>query len=270
MWRFDDEHYQRLALEHCEAHQSAEPFPHSVIDDFLPPEVCDALLREFPTPHGHDWELIDKRDHRKLVAQKIAAFGEATRHILQELNGPSALAFLETLTGITGLIPDPYLEGGGLHQIERDGFLKVHADFNVHPRLRLDRRLNLILYLNREWKDEYNGHLELWDRDMKRCVRKVLPVCNRAVVFNTTDWAFHGHPEPLRCPPGWTRKSVALYYYSNGRPAAERSDGHGVLWQERPTSVTPGLSFRSRVLLKMANLMEKPVKWMRRKASPRP
>jgi hypothetical protein len=172
------------------------------------------------------------------------------------------------LTGISGLIPDPYLEGGGLHQIERDGFLKVHADFNVHAKLRLDRRLNFILYLNQDWREEYNGHLELWDRGMTRCVRKVLPVCNRAVVFVTTDWSFHGHPEKLACPPGRTRKSVALYYYTNGRPAEERSAGHGVLWQERPSD-RDGHDFRTRTLLKLAAVAEKPAKWVRRLAGRR-
>jgi hypothetical protein len=270
MWWFDDDHYQRLARQHRDAHHKADPFPHSVIDDFLPAEVCDGLLREFPAPRGREWQHIDKRDHKKLAAAKIAQLGDFTRHVLHELNGPSALAFLETLTGISGLIPDPYLEGGGLHQIERDGFLKVHADFNIHPHLKLDRRLNLILYLNKDWEDEYNGHLELWDRPVKRCVQKILPVCNRVVVFNTTDWSWHGHPDLLKCPPGWTRKSVALYYYSNGRPAEERSASHGVLWKERPTELTPSLPLGSRVLLKMAEVMEKPVKWMRRKASPLP
>ena len=95
-------------------------------------------------------------------------------------------------------------------------------------------------------------------------------MCNRAVVFNTTDWSWHGHPEPLRCPPGWTRRSIALYYYSNGRPDAECSASHGVLWKERPTSLTPRLPLRSRALLRMAEVLEKPVKWMRRKASARP
>jgi hypothetical protein len=146
-------------------------------------------------------------------------FGKFTRDLLREFNSPGCLQFLETLTGIGNLMPDPYFEGGGLHQIEPGGFLKVHADFNWHPRLRLDRRLNLIVYLNQDWREEYNGHLELWDRSMSLAVRKVLPVFNRAVVFSTTSWAYHGHPEKLACPPGQTRKSLALYY----SPMAGRS-----------------------------------------------
>ena len=148
------------------------------------------------------------------------------------MSAPPVLQFLEALTGIEGLIPDPYFGGAGPHQIEPGGFLKIHADFNWHPLLKLDRRLNLIVYLNREWREEYGGHIELWDREMTRCERKVLPVWNRTVVFNTTDFSYHGHPEPLASPPGTTRKSVSFYYYSNGRPAEERSAPHDTLFRK--------------------------------------
>jgi hypothetical protein len=97
----------------------------------------------------------------------------------------------------------------------------VHADFNKHPVFNLDRRLNALLYLNKDWKEEYGGHLELWNRDVTRCEAKILPVFNRLAVFGTTDFTFHGHPNPLQCPEGTTRKSLALYYFSNGRPAEE-------------------------------------------------
>lgn len=144
------------------------------------------------------------------------------------------LDFLERLTGISGLIPDPYFTGGGVHQIERGGHLGVHADFNVYERLRLDRRLNLLLYLNRDWQEEWGGHLELWNSGMTTCERRVLPIFNRCVIFSTTDSSYHGHPDPLRCPPHRTRRSLATYYYSNGRPVEEQSDGHSTLFRERP------------------------------------
>jgi hypothetical protein len=94
----------------------------------------------------------------------------------------------------------------------------------------------LIVYLNKDWRESYNGHLELWDRTMSRCVQKILPIYSRCVVFSTTDWSYHGHPEKLACPAGMTRKSIALYYYTNGRPQEERSAHHGTLWQETPHS----------------------------------
>src|SRR5262245_11791919 len=231
---FDAPRYQELATRHKEPYRGADPFPHVVIDDFLPAGVGEKILEEFPTPHRAAWDHIDSYDQKKLAAQEEVQLGECTRELLREFNSPGCLRFLEALTGISGLIPDPYFEGGGLHQIERGGYLKVHADFNWHRRLSLDRRLNLILYLNKDWHEDYKGHLELWDRTMSHCVRKVLPVYNRCVIFNTTSWAYHGHPEKLACPPDRTRKSLALYYYTSGRPAEELGEKHGTLWQERP------------------------------------
>src|SRR6185436_17882303 len=149
---------------------------------------------------------------KKLASKLESQLGERTRRFIWGLNSQVFLTYLETLTGIEGLIPDPHLFGGGLHQIVPGGFLKVHADFNRHEKLKLDRRLNVLIYLNRDWKEEYGGHLELWNRDMSRPERRVLPLFNRCVVFSTTDFSYHGHPDPLRCPEGRTRKSIAMYY----------------------------------------------------------
>src|SRR5215210_1660828 len=140
-------------------------------------------------------------------------------------------AFLQPAE-IEGLIPDPYFGGAGPHQILPGGFLKVHVDFNRHPLLQLDRRLNLLVYLKEDWEEAYGGHLELWDREMTRCERKILPVFNRTVVFSTTDFSFHGHPVPLSCPEGRSRKSVSFYYYTNGRPAEERSEPHDTIFRK--------------------------------------
>jgi hypothetical protein len=216
-----------------EAYRRAQPFPHVVIDEFLPEEVLDHVLAEFPGPDGIPWRLFTDEGHtQKLATDRPELMGPFTRHLLNEFNASVMVEFLERLTGIEGLVPDPHLAGGGLHQIEAGGFLHVHADFNVYERLRLDRRLNLLLYLNRDWREEYGGHLELWDRDMSRCAHRILPVFNRMVLFSTSDISFHGHPEPLCCPPGRTRKSLAVYYYSNGRPAEETSEAHSTLYQQ--------------------------------------
>ena len=149
------------------------------------------------------------------------------------------LKFLESLTGIEGLISDPYYVGGGIHETKKGGFLKVHTDFNYHKKLKLDRRVNLLLYLNSDWKEEYGGHLELWDKDMLSCKRKVLPVINRMAIFSTTDFSYHGHPEPLSCPDNRSRRSLALYYYTNGRPASELEFDKSTVtnYQERPGEV---------------------------------
>jgi Rps23 Pro-64 3,4-dihydroxylase Tpa1-like proline 4-hydroxylase len=222
-------------LEEAAAAQyaAAKPFPHIVFDNFFDPELVDAVLTEFPRPDAIKWQRFDNDREIKLASAKEASFGPATRLLLYHLNSMTFLEFLSKVTGIENLIPDPSFDGGGLHQIVPGGKLGVHADFNKHHQYGLDRRLNLLLYLNRNWKEEYGGNLELWDREMTRSEAKVAPLFNRVMIFSTTDFTFHGHPDPLRCPEGMTRKSLALYYFSNGRPAEEISGEHSTLFRER-------------------------------------
>ncbi|MGH3141878.1 MAG: 2OG-Fe(II) oxygenase, partial [Gaiellales bacterium] len=232
---FDHDRLQSLAKRYQSEYRDAKPFPHVVIDDFLPEEDLDRVLEEFLQSQDEAWHRFDNPREKKLAERRETSFGPFTRHLLAaKFNSSVFLQFLESLTGIEGLIPDPYYEGGGLHQIVPGGFLKVHADFNWHEDLKLDRRLNVLVYLNRDWKKEYGGNLELWSRDMSRCERRILPIFNRCVIFSTTDFSYHGHPEPLTCPDDMTRKSLALYYYSNGRPAEELSDAHSTLFKSRP------------------------------------
>lgn len=235
MFRLDVDHLKALALEHREEYATASPFSHIVIDNFLPETLLEEILKEFPNPKQINWQAFQTPAERKLASKNEQQMGDATRLLLYNLNSSTFITFLEILTGIDGILPDPHFEGGGLHQIERDGFLKMHVDFNRHTKLRLDRRLNFLLYLNKDWKEEYGGHLELWDTNMTRCEKKILPLFNRCVVFSTTDFSYHGHPEPLTCPDGWTRKSLALYYYTNGRPAEEiLGKPHTTIFQARP------------------------------------
>jgi hypothetical protein len=224
----------RLADSRRADYTGNDPFPHIVIDDLLPPAVLDDVLAEFPGPDAIDWKRFKDGTGRKLATRDEAQMGPHTLALLHQFNSSRFIRFLERLTGIEGLVPDPHFEGGGLHQIERGGYLKIHADFNRHEKLGLDRRLNLLIYLNKDWKDDYGGHLELWTPEMDRCAKKVLPIFNRCVVFSTTDFSYHGHPEPLTCPDTRSRKSIALYYYSSGRPAEETSRAHSTLYQRRP------------------------------------
>ncbi|MGQ0779045.1 MAG: 2OG-Fe(II) oxygenase [Pseudonocardiales bacterium] len=217
-----------------EQYAAGSPFPHVVIDDFLPPEVLEPVLTEFPEPPDAKWEEFDNAREVKLALSDTERLGPVTRHLLAEFNSQVFIEFLERLTGIEGLVPDPHYVGGGLHQIRTGGFLKVHADFNRHSRLQLDRRLNGLLYLNKDWPEEWGGHLQLWDREMTGCVHRVLPVFNRFLLFSTTDDANHGHPDPLCCPPDRARRSMALYYYTNGRPEHEVNADHTTLFKLRP------------------------------------
>lgn len=249
---FDRDRLTTLATEYGPQYRSARPFPFTVMDDFLPAPVVQKLVDEFPTPQSGHWDVMENPVEKKLATTDISALPPFTQQVLNQFNSSTFILFLEALTGITGLIPDPHFVGGGLHQITRGGFLKVHADFNRHPLMNVDRRLNLLLYLNPGWQEEFGGHFELWDRNMERSERRILPTFNRCVVFSTTDHSFHGHPEPLACPEGTTRKSLALYYYTQGRPAAEASAvDHSTLFQLRPgEGLRRDATFRVRSLIR--------------------
>jgi 2OG-Fe(II) oxygenase superfamily len=224
---------KEIATSARDSYQSAVPFPHVVFDDFFDPALLNAVLSEFPAPGQIRWQQFDNEREIKLASSVDANFGPMTRLMLYHLNSITFLDFLSTVTGIPDLIADPCFDGGGLHQIRRGGKLGIHADFNKHRRYNLDRRLNVLLYLNKNWKEEYGGQLELWDRSMSRCEAKILPTFNRMMIFSTTDFTYHGHPDPLQCPEGMTRKSLALYYFTNGRPGHEISGEHSTLFKGR-------------------------------------
>jgi hypothetical protein len=236
---FDRSALLEVARARASAYRSAAPFAHAVIDDFFPPEVLERVLEEFPSPRTEGWERYDDPLQKKLGSRDEERLGASTRLLMHELNSAPFIQFLETLTGIEALVPDPWLEGGGLHQIERGGMLKVHVDFNKHTLSKLDRRINVLVYLNKEWDERWGGHLELWDREMTRAAQRIAPIFNRMVVFDTTDFANHGHPDPLACPEDRQRRSLALYYYSNGRPAHEVAASHTTVFKRRPGERIP-------------------------------
>ena len=238
-FQFDRARLTALADSKRAEYAAGRPYPHIVMDDFLPEAVLDSVLAEFPRPQDAEWIEFDSATQRKLASKDDSVMGPNTRRLLAELNSSAFVDFLERLTGIEGLVGDPHFEGGGLHQIEPGGHLKVHADFNRHPRLDLERRLNVLIYLNRDWKDSYGGAFELWNADMTACEAKVMPYFNRCVVFSTTSTSYHGHPEPLACPEGETRKSIALYYYSRDRPRDELAASHNTLFKARPGESFP-------------------------------
>ena len=195
------------------AFASAKPFPHVVIDDFLDRSVLQRVIEEFPT--APPAVRIDSRYQQGKLSFPVGDISSGfIRNLLVEFMQEPMLRFIEGVTGLRHLIPDPYFAGAGLHETKPGGRLMVHADFNLSKDMRVQRRLNLILYLNPDWQDSYGGHLELWDRKARSCVAKVLPVFGRAVIFQTDLDCFHGHPQPLTCPAGRSRRSLAMYYYT--------------------------------------------------------
>jgi hypothetical protein len=221
-----------------DAYVSAAPFPHAVFRDLFDPSLITAVAAEFPALPEME-RSFDAPTELKSSESRWSAFGPATKQLISDLNSGPFVEALEALTGIKGLITDAHLIGGGMHQIGRGGWLKVHADFNKIADRTLDRRINLIVYVNEDWDPDWGGQLQLWDRTMAAQVTSVEPAANTTIVFNTTSTSFHGHPDPLECPPDRTRKSVALYYYSNGRDDGQPQSGHHTLFQIRPGEHAP-------------------------------
>lgn len=232
---FDEEECREKGRELASTYRNAQPFPHIVIDHFLDPQLLRTIAQSFPALEGKRY--FDRSQERlKYQFHPNESCSGLVRNLFAELNGGAFLGFLEEMTGIQGLIADPYLDGGGLHLTRRGGHLGVHADFNIHEQMRVERRLNLLIYLNDEWPAEYGGALELWDREMQSCARKVEPVLARAVVFSTNLDSFHGHPEPLSCPPDRDRRSLATYYYTALPDSAGTSPVRSTMFQVRPGS----------------------------------
>jgi len=211
----DFDRYEANSQQLRKQYQSAEPYPHIVIDEFLEPEAARSAMTEFPPLDEQQWNNYIHFNERKFSNTDPATWGPTLQSTLKTLNSQRFVDFVGELLGESDLIADPSLEGGGLHLSKPGGFLNIHADFTVHPHHRnWQRRANIILYLNDDWKPEYGGDIELWSTDMKECVEAVSPVGNRALIFSTDPTSFHGHPEPLRCPEGMTRRSLALYYFT--------------------------------------------------------
>src|SRR5438067_2024784 len=186
----DPEQCRQFGCSLSERYRGASPFPHIVIDDFIDSNVLRTLLADFPS--SDQKEFFDRDQERfKFQYQPQEVPSGLIRNLFAEFNSQAFLGFLEALTGIEGLISDPYFEGGGLHETKRGGHLGIHADFNVHGRLKLERRINLLVYLNEDWADSYGGELELWDKAMKECVVRVTPILGPAVIFNTELDRFH-------------------------------------------------------------------------------
>ena len=210
---------------------NAAPFAHCAIDGLFPISTLKSVLDGWPPENDPYWELKRNQTSFKLSSRshlKEFMVAPAVRAFMQYCYSATMLEFLENLTGIKGLVGDPYHEGGGPYSVPSGGYLKIHADFNKHPRLLLYRRVNLLIYLNPNWQDEWGGFLELWNEDRSECGRRIAPIMGRSVIFNTTRLAFHGHPRPLLTPAHISRNAIGFYYY-----AAEPADLDDV--EERTT-----------------------------------
>ena len=215
----------------AEAYRAAQPFPHIVLDDVLHPEAFASAVRDFPGIDDEFWKGYLHVNETKYCNVYPDTWAQSLQAVAQEFCSPEFVAYLEKLTGIENLIPDYTMDGGGLHMTKRGGHLNIHADFSTHhTHENWARRINILLYLNEEWREEWGGKLELWDPQMTAVQGTVTPAGNRMLVFTTTDDSFHGHPDGLTCPPDVARRSLAMYYFTEEAAPVRKSTNY----QARP------------------------------------
>jgi hypothetical protein len=212
---FDYPTVKNLGKDLQATYADGDPFPHIVIDNFLPEEIVRYCLDHFPQKLGPESVEFDRDQERYKRSFHPDNLEPRLRHLFYSFNSRPFIRVVENITGIKGLIPDPYFLGAGFHEIQTGGHLSMHADFNHHKPLNLERRVNMLIYLNDDWKAEYGGQLELWTTDMKRQVHSIVPLMNRCAIFTTTQQSMHGNPEVVNHPEGKPRRSIALYYYSS-------------------------------------------------------
>lgn len=223
---------QDLAAAHAAGFRTAKPVPHAVFDGLFDPAELDAAVAEMPRRDSAQWTEYVTDDERKLVCSDVERFGPVTTGLVHRLNGGPFIDFLERLTGIEGLVGDPHLQSAGYFDVPNGGFLDVHLDFARHSRLALVRRVNVLLYLNRGWQEEWGGQLELWDDRRSGPRVRVAPQFNRMLVFETPG-AWHGHPQPVACPPGHSRKCLAFYYFTSPALGGPVFDSHSVVFGDK-------------------------------------
>ncbi len=215
----------------ADQYQSAQPYNYIGVDNFLNPEILNRVrsdIEDLPEAES-SFDRAQERLKTSYLPERLPVY---TRQLFQAFNGRAFIGFLEEMTGIQGLIPDPYFHGAGIHRVANGGHLDIHADFNLHSVMKVERRLNVLLYLNPEWKEEWGGSFEVWDKQMENKVDSFVPVFNRMCCFSTGSDTFHGNPETVANPNGDPRLSIALYYYTATWDETRKS--HTTLFKPRP------------------------------------
>lgn len=195
----------------------ARPFPHLVLDGLISGDILDAIAGEFDLLRDGERLHHDNVLQRKIGSKPNIDLPAITQQYFNFVYSGPFLRFISGVTGIDDLIPDPSLFGGGMHEITQGGCFQVHTDFRRHPRTRLDNRLVMITYLNHDWQESFGGALELWRQDPPGCEACILPKFGRTVIMLQSERSVHGLPRPVAAPDGRGRRSVAAYYYTNGR-----------------------------------------------------
>ena len=202
---------------------SSEPFPNIELQNYWDNGILEKCFEEAHKFEHWDGEKNFFAARKRLYSTKHQHFPDNIKKVFNELCSQKFIDWLESFTGEKDLVADKNFTAGGISSVGKGGFLKIHTDPNWNPKVNLYMRIILIVYLNSDWKDEWGGHLELWDKQMKHCVKKIKPIINNMIIFSNNDHNFHGHPDPLDVPNEIRRKNLIMYYYSPIRNDEEAS-----------------------------------------------
>jgi Rps23 Pro-64 3,4-dihydroxylase Tpa1-like proline 4-hydroxylase len=215
------------------------PYKHIVIDNFFDKCLADDCLSSFPSIEGPEWEHANDEDIEvkyRTTWKSEFDIPENISDAVRILNSSLVLMAMAERLEIKKLIPDPYFTGGGLNVTCRGGLLDVHVDGNYHDATGLNRRLNAIVYLNPDWQESWGGEFGIYDESGTECLKKIPPIFNRLIIFDSHDYSFHGLPDPVNFPENEQRRSIILYYYTvESRPTSQVSveQPHSALWVKR-------------------------------------
>jgi len=200
-----------------------------VLEDLFSPVLLELMYEEFDLMTRDDFLVYSNMNERKLGTRPFVRLGHASELYFNTVHSAPFIQLLEQISGIEGLITDPGLASGGLHQITTGGKFSVHLDFNQHEVTKLENRLVFITYLNKDWSPSYGGLLELWSAEEEKCKVEVIPAFGRSALIAHSPKSLHGHPSPVDAPDGRPRRSAATYYYSNGHSESESTSYHSTI-----------------------------------------
>ncbi len=235
---------KRLSSKYKELYQASEPFPNVIIDEFFTQKQLQLLHDSFPTSNNPLWKTPSNRNtiNKSVVKKGSTGIKEnvlsfLSRYVMNELNSATFLSFIEDITDIKGLTGDPYLFESGYHLSRNEGYLGVHADYSHHDLTGLERRVNVLIYLNKDWVESYGGSIGLYTEDMK-LQASILPIDNRVLIFNTSKTSFHGFCNSLTLDADYIqrhqgRKSIAMYYYT----LPTKRERHRIIFPNDPSFV---------------------------------
>ena len=234
-----------------------DPFDHAIVEDFLPTDEIKIAESEFKQFNSSMDSGNARYQKTKKHFENFKLMPQSIKKIIENFYSPKFISILEEKFKLKNIQPDWTLRGGGMHTSETGGYLKLHSDFIYKRKSKMRRVLNLLIYLNSDWKNAWNGSLELWNKDMTTCKKKISPLINNAIIFRTDMDSNHGFPEPITCPKNVSRMSIALYYYVKENSILpirmkKRKLYHAV-WKKRPGTNEPVFSDQDSLLKRIKN-----------------